>query len=719
MVQKEINRKIPIYASAAILLAILLITSIYSFSNDSLMPNQGPLNKPNPNNNNNPTIPQTVSSSMKTFSSTSDLKDFLNTSSGSLSLDSYDARFGLSNQAPSAVPSQAESTMGGTNTKDYSTTNIQVAGVDESDTVKTDGNYLYTIANNTVYILDAHPQNAKVLNKITYENAYLQGIYLNQDTNKLVVLGNEYIPYVYTYGKDLSPSYYTDLYPYWNSGKTFVHTYDVTDKTRPVLTSNFTMTGNYVNSRMIGSFVYSIVNQNAYLLNEMPIMPMMYSGTAMTEIAPTSIYYTNFSDSYYSYTTFLAFNLNTDQSPANLTIMMGGAGTMYVSQTNIYVTYPTYNYQLLNVPEMTGGATTGSGPTGLLPPEISQEKTSIYRIAISGSKMTFAAQGNVTGNVLNQYAMDENNNYFRIATTAYYYNSATYTSTQQNNIYVLDMNLQTVGKLENLGTGENFHSARFMGNRCYLVTFQRTDPLFVIDLSQPNNPKLLGELIIPGYSDYLHPLDATHLIGLGKDAVATEGNFAWYQGLKLSIFDVADVNNPKEIAKLNIGDRGTSSQALYDPKAFLYDNSKGLLVLPVDLYLINQTATSIITGQPQQTQPPASIPPSSTLITPEGIGTGSSSPSTYGQFVWQGVYIFKVTLTNGFELRGNVTQMDNAEALMNDPSLITRSSYQWVDYNHFITRSLYIENVLYTLSETRVQLNSLDNFEQIARIDLS
>jgi uncharacterized secreted protein with C-terminal beta-propeller domain len=316
--------------------------------------------------------------------------------------------------------------------------------------------------------------------------------------------------------------------------------------------------------------------------------------------------------------------------------------------------------------------------------------------------------------------MDENNNYFRIATTAYTTNSATYTSTQQNNIYVLDMNLQTVGKLENLGTGENFHAARFMGNRCYLVTFQRTDPLFVIDLSQPNNPKLLGELIIPGYSDYLHPFDETHLIGLGKDAVAAEGNFAWYLGLKLSIFDVADVNNPKEIAKFNIGDRGTSSEALYEPKAFLFDNAKSLLVLPVDLYLINQTATSIITGVPEKTLPPVSTTSSSTSTTqPGGIGTGSNSPSTYGQFVWQGVYIFKVSLANGFELRGNVTQMDNAAALMNDPALITRSSYQWVDYNHFITRSLYIENMLYTFSETRVQLNSLENFEQIARIELS
>jgi uncharacterized secreted protein with C-terminal beta-propeller domain len=711
MVQKEVNKKLPIYALAAILLAVLLIASIYSFSNELITPNPGSLNNPNPNNNNNGQV-----SSMMTFSSYNALKDFLKTSTGSSPIGIYDERFGLATQAPSAVPSQAQSTLGGTNTKDYSTTNIQVAGVDEADKVKTDGNYLYMIANNTVYILDANPQNAKVLFKIPYENAYLAGIYLSESTNKLVVLGNQYISYIYTNNKDLQPNFSTDLYPYWNSGTTFVHIYDVTDKNRPFLASNFTMTGNYVNSRMIQGYVYAIVNQNAYLVNENPILPMINSGTKMAEIAPTNIYYTNFSDSYYSYTTFLAFNLlNLDQKPSNMTIMMGGAGTIYVSQTNIFVTYPSYTPQLLKVPETGGGA-----PIGILPQETFQEKTSIYRIAISGPSMTFAAQGNVTGNVLNQYAMDENNNYFRIATTAYYYNSATGTSTQQNQIYVLDMNLQTVGKLENLGTGENFHAARFISDRCYLVTFQRTDPLFVIDLSQPNNPKLLGELMIPGYSDYLHPLDATHLIGLGKDAVATEGNFAWYLGLKLSIFDVADVNNPKEMAKFNIGDRGTSSEALYDPKAFLFDSSKGLLVLPVDLYLINQTATSIITGIPQKTLPPVAPTPSSALITqPGGIGTGSSSPSTYGQFVWQGVYIFRVSLTNGFELRGNVTQMDNAAALMNDPSLITRSSYQWVDYNHFITRSLTIDNVLYTFSETRVQLNSLDSFEQITRVDLS
>ena len=330
--------------------------------------------------------------------------------------------------------------------------------------------------------------------------------------------------------------------------------------------------------------------------------------------------------------------------------------------------------------------------------------------------MTFAAQGNVTGNVFNQYAMDERNGYFRIVTTSYDYNSDFWwTGTQQNNVYTLDMNLKLVGKLEDLGTGENFHSARFMGNRLYMVTYEKTDPLFVIDLSQPSNPKLLGQLVIPGYSDYLHPYDETHLIGLGKDAIVDDGNnFAWYQGLKVSLFDVTNVNAPKEIAKYIIGDRGTNSEALYEPKAFLFDQSKNLLVLPVDLYLKVATATS--TPTPTQLPSGTSAGSTSSILPMPPIGGGSSE---YGQFVWQGVYIFDVSLNGGIVLKGNVTQMDNPQALMNNPSLAIRSDYPYVDYDHFITRSLYIGNTLYTFSQSRVQLNNLDNFALIAKVDLA
>ena len=129
--------------------------------------------------------------------------------------------------------------------------------------------------------------------------------------------------------------------------------------------------------------------------------------------------------------------------------------------------------------------------------------------------------------------------------------SSSGTVTQLNNVYILNQDLTIVGKLEGLASGENLHSVRFMGEKGYLVTFKRTDPLFVIDLSVPSNPKVLGELKIPGYSDYLHPYDATHLIGVGKEAedIATE-DFAWYQGVKLALFDVSNVNNPSTIVEL-------------------------------------------------------------------------------------------------------------------------------------------------------------------------
>jgi inhibitor of cysteine peptidase len=766
VVQKEVMKKTRTYGLIGLLLAIMCVAMIYSYGttpgispesplpqvtpsggpNSSIPPissNISPTNPPNPSPNTSPNTspetsnPQNEVSPMKTFSSYEELKTFLNTSNTN---NNYYTVTGESRNSLGSLPpttaqtptSAAQDTTGG-NTKDYSTTNIQVAGVDEADTVKTDGKYLYTIGNNSqvLYVIDANPQSSRIVSRIFLNNTYLSGIYLSQDGSRLAVIGNQYVPYPY----EKMPAITTDIaiYPYWNSGSTFIYVYDVSNQAKPVLASNFTMSGNYFNSRMINNYIYTIVTQNAYLVNDTVILPTVFTGTSTSTIYPSKIYYANVPDSWYSYTTFVALNIiDSAQKPSNMTIMMGGAGTMYVSQDNIYLTYPLNEWQPMKISTPTSNSPITSGSTGtassgtstVLPipimPYISQQKTSIYRIHIAGASMTFAAQGNVTGNVLNQYSMDESNGYFRIATNFYDYNSNSGASTQQNNLYVLDMSLKIVGKLENLGTGENFHAARFMGNRCYLVTFMKTDPLFVIDLSQPTSPKVLGELIIPGYSDYLHPYDETHLIGLGKDAVAsTQGNFAWYQGLKLSLFDVSNVNAPKEISQYIIGDRGTDSPALSDPKAFLFDSSRGLLIIPVNLCLIANTSTSAET-KPGLTTPIAISPMPGQASVPSGrIGTGSDSASTYGQFVWQGAYIFNVNLNTGFTMKGNVTQMDHAAEILANPSLLMQSSYQWMDYNHFITRTVYIGNVLYTFSETRVQLNSLENFGLIAKIELN
>jgi len=656
VVQKEIRRKTQVYGTVAMLSTVVLVALIYTFGAAPLIFNVN-------------------ASPIKTFSSYEELKNYLITNTNTTQGYFYwgggplDARVfggkGIPN-FPASTPIPMPAPTGGSYSipeQSYSTTNIQVTGVDEADIVKTDGAYIYVIANNTVYILDADPQNARVLAKIAFNDTYLAGIFLSQDSSKLAVIGSRYTVYYYEGGVSYirAPSgygYYSD------DVKTFINVYDISDKANPVLARNFTMSGSYFNSRMIGNYVYAVISQPAYLVNETVILPKVYCEAEATDIAASGIYYADVVDNYFGFTTFVGLNIaDNTQEPTNKTIMTGGASNMYVSLNDIYVTYLMWSEQ--------------------------GQYTSIYRIHINEGTFEPKAQGTVRGNVLNQYSMDEYNGYFRIATNSFDYNSMSGITTQQNNVYVLNMNLTIVGRLENLATGENLHSARFMGDKCYLVTFKKTDPLFVIDLSQPNDPKKLGELHIPGYSDYLHPYDETHLIGVGKEAVeAEEGDFAWYQGLKLSLFDVSDVNAPVQMSNYTIGDRGTDSPVLSDPKAFLFAKSRNLLVIPVSLYLIDKTA----------------VPP---------------GPNAYGSFVWQGAYVFDITLTGGFAMRGNVTQMDNAEALLADPSLAIRSDYQWINYNQFINRALYINSTLYTVSNARVQLNSLDNFALVARIDLN
>jgi inhibitor of cysteine peptidase len=649
VVEKEIRKKTQVYGTVAILSAVVLVALIYTFGAAPVIFN--------------PSI-----SPIRTFASYAELKDFLVTSTKGFSYYAggpLDTKFFTGRNlviAPMPVPAMASQTYNAGSEQSYSTTNIQVTGVDEADIVKTDGNYIYVIANNSAYIIDANPQNAKVLAKIAFNNTYLAGMFLSQDSNKLAVLGSQYSDSIYSGGPLYSGgNNEISIYGIFaNNVDTFINVYDISNKANPVLARNFTMSGSYFNSRMIGNYVYAVISQPAYAVNETVILPRVYSGDNAVDIAATKIFYSDVVNynNYLGFTTFIGLNFaDSAQEPTSKTIMVGGASNMYVSLNDIYVTYPSSD---------------GEG-------------TAIYRVHINEDNLTFEAQGKVPGNVLNQYSMDEYNGYFRLATTGWT-KGAPFAQPQQNNVYVLNMSLAVVGKLENLATGENLHSARFMGDKCYLVTFIKTDPLFVIDLSQPDAPKKLGELHIPGYSDYLHPYDETHLIGVGKETVeASEGNFAWYQGLKLSLFDVSDVNEPKQMSNYTIGDRGTDSPVLSDPKAFLFDKSKNLLVIPINLAVIDKTAVA-------------------------------PSPNAYGTFVWQGVYVFRLTLNDGFVLEGNVTQMEINASLY--PTFGSSDFYS-MNSDHWISRALYIGNTLYTVSNAGVQLNSLENLALIAKVDLS
>ncbi|MDH5690022.1 MAG: beta-propeller domain-containing protein, partial [Candidatus Bathyarchaeota archaeon] len=202
------------------------------------------------------------------------------------------------------------------------------------------------------------------------------------------------------------------------------------------------------------------------------------------------------------------------------------------------------------------------------------------------------------------------------------------------------------------------------------------------DLTAPTAPKVLGSLKVTGYSGYLHPYDENHLIGIGKETVASEkDDFAWYQGVKISLFDVSDVSNPVELAKYEIGDRGTDSPVLWDHKALLFDRARNLLVLPIML---------------------AEIDPSQY--------NGEVPPDAYGEYVWQGAYVFDISL-DGLELRGRITHMeDNAD-------LLNLGYYFGSSYS--VERSLYIDNVLYTISGMKVKMNSLETLAEINAVELS
>ena len=537
----------------------------------------------------------------------------------------------------------------GQSTPDYSGTNIQVEGVDEADMVKTDGEYIYLASDSRVFIVKAFPPgDAEVLATLELERE-ASDLFINGD--KLVVISSS--QYYYYWGPiDIMPPEEYEL-------NTHIWVYDVSDRSSPTLDRTVSVDGYYTSSRMIGDYVYAITGQPAVLNITEPVLPIIRSGNYTCEVESTDIWYANNTDYYYGYTNIVAIDVQDPESEiTHETYLMGSSSTLYVSMENIYLT-----------------------ASGWVQDEVSGwETTKIFKINVDEESITYIAEGMVPGRVLNQFSMDEHDGHFRIATTNGHVSRGG--SSTSNNVYVLNASLGVVGSLEGLAPGEDIYSARFMGRRCYLVTFKKIDPLFVIDLEDPENPTVLGKLKIPGYSDYLHPYDENTLIGVGKETEeAEEGDFAWYQGVKISLFDVSNVSDPRELAKFEIGDRGTDSPALRDHKAFLFSRAKNLLVIPV-------LEAKIDAGDYSSEVP----------------------PNAYGEYVYQGAYVFHVSREQGIDLRGRVTHID-------DPQAFLKSGY-WFESKLTVERSLYIDDVLYTISGGMIKMNGLDDLSEVGKVEL-
>lgn len=603
--------------------------------------------------------------------------------------------------APSEAPqaaSASDSAEGSAGGADYSKTNVQVQGVDEADWAKTDGKFVYQISGNRVVISDiSNPSSPKLAATLEYkekDNFYPLEMYV--DDHSLVVIGqhNVVVPLAggatgsagsgssgastssssgaATLEKRIMP-----VVPTVSTVQTKVYALD--DAGKPTLKRETEIEGNYVSSRKIDGALYVVTNKysNYYyypmekgIAEDRLAAPSASAGSIeplyrdsasakdMKKLPLSDIrYFPNAVDS--SMMLIGALDLDRPEQAFQVSAYLGSGQTIYASSKHLYV------------------AIAKSVPDG----DNYKMVTQIYKFRLDQGSVVYASEGSVPGNVLNQFSMDEHNGYFRIATTRDSWTAAG-DNRSANNLYVLDEQLKTIGALEDLAPGERIYSARFLGNRAYMVTFRQVDPLFVIDLRSPTKPAVLGQLKIPGYSDYLHPYDDNHIIGFGKETVELpvkgadkETTMAFYQGMKIAMFDVTDVSHPKEMFKEVIGDRGTNSELLYNHKALLFSKQRGLMAFPVELMEIQNKDRIEQDGFP-----------------------------AYGQFVYQGAYVYGIDLNKGFTLRGRISHLSKDD--------LAKSGQFGYDYTKSVRRILYAGNTLYTLSESMLKANDLGSLSE-------
>lgn len=316
-------------------------------------------------------------------------------------------------------------------------------------------------------------------------------------------------------------------------------------------------------------------------------MPELSDGSELKTVELSSIHYDPDTKDAGYYMNIMAIDLSSLESKT-ISVIAGWASTIYMSPDSLFFTIVKWPYQPIMMMSANDAKILDSNDT---------VTTTIYRVSVDDLTMRITAKGDVAGTLLNQFSMDERNGYLRIATTTSW-------ADQKNAVYVLSPELKVIGSLENLAPNERIYSARFVGDMLYVVTLRQVDPLFVIDLSVPTAPKVLGEAMLPGFSTYLHPVDQNHLLGIGREG----------SGVKISLFDVSDPTSPKEMSKYALA--GYSySPAEYDHHSVLYDAEKELLVVPV-----------------------------------------SSSSCNYSD--WDhisGFYMFKVSITEGISLRGIIS----------------------------------------------------------------
>ena len=548
---------------------------------------------------------------------------------------------GAGRESAVKAPAPAVTAAPTSSARDYSTTNVQVEGVDEADFVKNDGKYIYIISGGTLAIVEAFPaKTAKIVSE-TRVDGRPAALFLAGD--RLVVFAVAEEQQMTTPEGSVTPV------PVWRT-VTHAYVYAVGNRAEPELVRDLTFTGDYYDARMVGDYVYTLTRESPVWVRDDIVLPEVRSGSA-PPVQP-DVYRPKTPMQNYVFYTASAFSVRKDTgTPDAETFLLGYDTTLFASQENLYIGYRN---------------------TGPAYSEGIRDQTIIHRFAIKRGAIDYQAMGEVPGHLLNQFSLDEHAGNLRVATTVEGWTREG--QIQYNNVYVLDPSMKTIGTLEHIAPDERIYAARFVGDRLYLVTFKRIDPLFVIDLSDPKHPGILGKLKIPGYSDYLHPYDADHIIGIGKETNENGWGGVSVGGLKIALFDVSDVNKPIQVDAVVIGEAGTDSEALRDHKAFLFIQEKDLLVIPV--------------SEIKRVENPS-----------------SRYPGSYSTTTWQGAYVYQVNPSSGFTLEGTVTHGEKGP------------SYAW-NAPDAVRRSLFMDDTLYTISQRSIVMTNLADGSRVSEVFL-
>lgn len=414
---------------------------------------------------------------------------------------------------------------------DYSQTNVREAGVDEGDVVKTDGSYLYILkSSGSVRIVDIRGTKMKEIAEIQPEklNESIEDLYLDGDRLMLVTTG-----YESSMEEAESDMYTVNRYQY-----TALTVYDITEREHPEMTGRITQEGDYRQSRKNGDYVYLLTQYSPSLgdsFEDSSVMPLVNE----QKLAISDVYLPD-QTSQPDYLVASGINIQDPENVISSKAIVSGAADFYMSSDNLFICNNNWND--------------------------GKSSTEILRFACEDGEITAGAMCELPGFLNDTFSLDEYQGYLRVLLTED-------SNGESNSLYILDADMQVTGAIRDLADGETIRSARFMGTIAYFVTFRQTDPLFCADLSDPENPQILSELKLTGFSSYLHPYGDHLLLGVGYEAEEETGS---QTGVKLSMFDISEPSQVEELDKYVI--KGASYlPSDYDYKAILADGEKNLI----------------------------------------------------------------------------------------------------------------------------------------------